>query len=307
MLYRLIIHPFSLLPFWMLNGLANLVYFILRYLTGYRYQVMDDNLKRVFPEMDARERKSIIHKNYRHLSRLLVEGIKNLSFSKKALLKRMKLSNPELFHQLYEKGKSIVLVSSHFENWEYFITAQSSLLPHQAYGIGKKIKSGNLDAQINARRERFGMRVIHNGNFRDEIEKGMQEKPVAILTLADQSPSPDNAYWLDFLGVLTPFAFGPEYMAHRFDMAVVYLDIQMDKPGYYTAHAHLLFEEVKGLPFGAITEAIIPEQEQQILRRPEAWLWTHRRWKLKVPEDLDGWMNQQREHFNKRFPGKPSD
>ncbi|MBI1221984.1 MAG: hypothetical protein GC180_05210 [Bacteroidetes bacterium] len=307
MLYRLLIHPISLLPFWVLNGLAGFFYFLLRYVTRYRYSVMESNLKRAFPDKDEVWRKDIISKNYRHLSRLFVEGIKNLSISRKSLLKRMTLQNPELFQSLFEQGKSIVLASSHFENWEYFITAQSLLLPHTAFGIGKKIQSGNLDAQINQRRERFEMHVVDNSNYRIELEKSMKEKPLAILTLSDQSPAPDNAYWHVFLGILTPFAFGPEYMAHRYDMAVVYLDIQSAEKGHYHAVGKLLFENVKGLKFGAITEAIIHEQEKQILRKPEAWLWTHKRWKLAPPVDVNAWMTQQKITFDNKFFSNSTD
>ncbi len=301
LVYYLLIWPFSRLPLWVLYGISHVVYFVLRYLIGYRRDVIDANIKRVFPQYSASEIRALRHRNYRHLSHLVAEGIRNLGISKKELKRRMQLENPELFERLYTKGKSVMLISSHFENWEFFITAQSLLIPHQAMGIGKKIKKAYLNTKINALRERFGMEVIHNRNYRERIEAARAKAPVAVLTLSDQSPAPDHAYWTQFFGVDTPFAYGPEFMAHLFDMSVVYLDIQHVIKGHYRAVPSLLFEEVKGLNHGDIMESLIAKQEEQIKRRPEAWLWSHKRWKLTKPEDLASLRAEQKAKFDGKF------
>ncbi|TNE80046.1 MAG: hypothetical protein EP332_08835 [Bacteroidetes bacterium] len=301
LVYYLLIWPFSRLPLFILYGLSYVVYFVLRSVLGYRKQVINANIKRVFPEFTDKQVKDLRHRNYRHLSYLVAEGIRNLGIGKKELKRRMHLENPELFERLYAEGKSVMLISSHFENWEFFITAQSLLMPHQAMGIGKKIKKAYLNTKINGLRERFGMEVIHNRNYRERIEAAMAQSPVAVLTLSDQSPAPDHAYWTKFFGVDTPFAYGPEFMAHLFDMTVVYLDIQLVKRGHYKAVPTLLFSDVKGLKHGEIMEALIAKQEEQICRRPEAWLWSHKRWKLNKPADFASLRAEQKARFDSKF------
>ncbi len=301
LLYYLLIGPVSKIPLPVLYFLSSPLRFILERVAGYRKKVVEQNLRAAFPQLPEAERKAIMHRYFRHLSRILVEGIRNLGIGERKLRKRMQLGNPELFRELYEEGHSVVLVSSHFENWEYFITAQALLIPHKAFGIGKKISKAYLNKKINALRERFGMTVIHQGNYRDELEKAIKKQPVAVLTLADQSPAPDQAYWATFLGLPTPFAYGSEYMAHRFGMAVVYLDISQPRPGYYLAEGRLICKSPSGLPYGAIMDEIVRMQQEQVLKKPEAWLWSHRRWKHAPPENPEAYRRAQEDAFRKRF------
>jgi KDO2-lipid IV(A) lauroyltransferase len=300
-LYYLLIRPLSLLPLRVLYGISALCYFLLRFLFGYRKKVLEGNLQRAFPALGAEERTGLVRANYRHLSDLLAEGIKNLGIGKKELQERMQLENPELFEDLYQKGKSVVLLSSHMENWEFFITAQAMLMPHRAFGIGKPLSQGFLNTKINGLRERFGMRVIHAGNFREVLERELPGTPLAVLTLLDQSPSPDNAYWTPFMGQTTAFAFGGEFMAHEYTMAVVYLRIEKRGRGYYKATAELICEDPSTQSYGTITDAYVQRLERDIRESPGAWLWTHKRWKHTPPKDLEAVQAAHRERFEKRF------
>jgi len=303
MLYRLLIHPLSLLPLWILHSMAWLVYLLLRYVLGYRKLVILDNIEKAFPSWSAKEKRKLLHDSYLHLAKLIAEGIKNLSISEKSLLKKVHIDNPELFESLYAKGKHVILLSSHLENWEYFITAQNALLPHRAFGIGKKIKKGQLDQQINARRERFGMKVINAKNYRAILDEEVKGEPLAILTLGDQSPAPDNSYWMPFFGHETAFAFGAEFMAHAYDMAVVYMVLKQKNDGTYLAQTELLCEDPKTMGYGEITEAYVQRLERDITAEPQAWLWSHRRWKHPFPKDMDAFKLEHKERFEKRFGG----
>lgn len=301
MLYRLLIHPLSLLPLSFLYGLGAMAYFVLRFFLGYRNDVILANIERAFPKWTSQEKHKLLHASYRHLAKLIAEGIKNLSISEKQLLQKVSIDNPALFDSLYAKGKHVIILSSHLENWEFFITAQNALLPHRAFGIGKKIKKGQLDQQINARRERFGMQVIHAKNYREILDKEVQGEPLAILTLGDQSPAPDNAYWTSFFGHETAFAFGAEFMAHAYNMAVVYMVLKQDAKGGYTAHTELLCEDPKSMDYGEITAAYVTRLERDIIAEPQAWLWSHKRWKHPFPKDIDAFKREHREKFVKRF------
>lgn len=300
-LYYLLIYPLSRLPLRVLYGISALCYFLLRFIVAYRKKVLEDNLHRAFPALSEAQVTKLMRANYRHLSDLLAEGIKNLGISERELRQRMKLDHPELFEELYKKNRSVVVLSSHMENWEFFITAQALLMPHRAFGIGKPLSQGFLNKKINSLRERFGMKVIHAGNFRETLAKEMNGTPVAVLTLLDQSPSPDNAYWTHFLDQLTAFAFGGEFMAHEYGMAVVYLHLEKTGRGYYRAKAELLCEDPSVMPYGSITDAYIERLERDIHTKPEDWLWTHRRWKHPLPKDLEEVKRAHREKFEKRF------
>ena len=84
--FYLVLYPLSLLPLWFLYGLSELIYILLYYIIGYRKKIVINNLKNSFPEASAKEIQKITKAYYRHFSDIIVEGIKNLSISKKELL-----------------------------------------------------------------------------------------------------------------------------------------------------------------------------------------------------------------------------
>jgi KDO2-lipid IV(A) lauroyltransferase len=289
-----------MLPLFILYRFSDLFYFLLITIFPYRKTVIDENIRRSFPQMSEVEQRAIRKKFYRHFADILIEGIANLSMSQSELSKRFKVINPEVMQELYDKKKSVILVSGHYNNWEWLISAQQFLFPHQAMGIGMPMTSKFWDKKVNERRQRFGMKVVHSGNFKEEI-KGMKE-PVAILTLSDQSPGDSRkSYWMDFLNQTTAVLFGTEQMAHTYDMAVVFFALKKVKRGYYEMELKLITEEPRKLPWGAITDAHTRMLEYEIRYKPENWIWSHKRWKREIPEDLELLKKEQYEKFNAHF------
>src|SRR4051812_45978635 len=71
----------SLLPFWLLYLLADLLFLILYYAPGYRRKVVHDNLTNSFPEKSPEEIETIGKRYYKYMADLMVETIKMLSIS----------------------------------------------------------------------------------------------------------------------------------------------------------------------------------------------------------------------------------
>jgi KDO2-lipid IV(A) lauroyltransferase len=298
--YYLIVRPLSMLPLFILYRFSDLFYLLLISVFPYRKTVIDENIRRSFPQMSEVEQRAIRKKFYRHFADILIEGIANLSMSQSELNKRFKVINPELMQELYDKKKSVILVSGHYNNWEWLISAQQFLFPHQAMGIGMPMTSKFWDKKVNERRQRFGMKVVHSGNFKEEIQS--MKEPVAILTLSDQSPGDSRkSYWMDFLNQTTAVLFGTEQMAHTYDMAVVFFALKKVKRGYYEMELKLITEEPRKLPWGAITDAHTRMLEYEIRYKPENWIWSHKRWKREIPEDLELLKKEQHEKFNAQF------
>ncbi len=238
---------------------------------------------------------------YRHFTDLLAEGVKNLTISEKALLKRFKVKNPELMDTLYQEKRNVLLVSGHFNNWEWLITSQNLLFPHQAYGIGMPLSSQFWHKKINARRERFGMRVLHAKNYREKLAEFPDELK-SVLVLSDQSPGNSlKSYWMDFLNQKTAVLFGTELMANDLDWSVVFFATRKIKRGYYEMELELITKTPKSLHWGAITESHTQKLEAEIRKKPAQWLWSHKRWKREQPEDLNALKKEQYDRFQKRY------
>jgi Kdo2-lipid IVA lauroyltransferase/acyltransferase len=298
--YYCFVFPLSKLPLWSLYLLSDILYLLFR-IFPYRKKVILGNITRSFPELSAKEHRQIMWEFYHHFTDILAEGIKNLSISKEELRKRYQVKNPELMQELYDKDKNVLLVSGHYNNWEWLISAQNFLFPHQALGIGMPLSSKFWDKKVNERRERYGMKVIHSKNFKEAILQHKNER-IAILTLSDQSPGDSRkSYWMEFLHQQTAVLFGAELMAHQYDFSVVFYHTRKVKRGYYEMELTLITEQPATLAWGAITEQHTHMLEKCIKEKPAYWLWSHKRWKRETPSDLEALKKEQKEQFEKKF------
>jgi KDO2-lipid IV(A) lauroyltransferase len=109
----------------------------------------------------------------------------------------------------------------------------------------------------------------------------LRDVETVYIMAADQSPSkPEKAIWVDFLGIKTAFLDGPERHARTRDIPVIFADIQRVKRGHYALELSFISEHPQATQHGEITAAYAKRLEEIIRRKPENWLWSHKRWKL---------------------------
>ena len=80
--------------------------------------------------------------------------------------------------------------------------------------------------------------------------------------------------------------FGTEKYAVENDLPVVFVTITKKKRGYYEMEFSLLEENPVTSAYCSITERHTRFLEEQILREPAYYLWTHKRWKHKRASTL---------------------
>jgi KDO2-lipid IV(A) lauroyltransferase len=290
----------SCLPLSVLYILSDLFYLLLISFFPYRKKVIERNLKSSFPKLTNQELKRLRNQFYRHFSDLIVEGIKNLTISKKELQRRLIVENPEFLDRLKNENKSVLLISGHYGNWEWMITSLAFLSPFKAIGIGMPLTNSFWDKSVNKRRSRFGLQVVHSKNYKEALNDG--ETPKAILTLSDQSPgSSENAYWTTFLNQPTAVLFGSEFMAHEYQFTPVFFSIRKVKRGYYSLKFIPFEKPLNQLNYGELTEWHTHLLEREIKQNPSYWLWSHKRWKRQIPENLIQLQASQKERFQNRF------
>lgn len=299
--YYIFIIPLSILPLWVLYLITDLLFLLLITIIPYRRSVIEKNISNSFPELSKSEQKKIKRKFYRHFTDLLAEGVKSLTFSKKFISKHIKVVNPDVMNELYNQGKNVILVSGHYNNWEWIVHTQSLLFKHKAIGIGMPLTSKFWDKKINQRRSRYGMTVAHSKNYK-EVINSFKNDLKAILVLSDQSPGDTNkSYWMDFLNQKTAVAFGAELMAHQLDYAVVFYAQRKTKRGYYEIELTEIAKEPKKTEWGFITESHVKLLQDEIIQQPQYWLWSHKRWKRDHPSDFNELKQIQRNKFYEKF------
>lgn len=186
----------------------------------------------------------------------------------------------QLFQQLNDEKKSIILVIGHFGNWEWAGNTFSLICKQQLYVIYHTIANKNFNELMYKMRTRFGTKLIEmNDTFKAMVSNRHEISVTAFI--ADQTPQPKNAYWTNFLHQDTPVFWGTERIARKLNYPIVYITIKRLKRGYYELFAELLENNPVETIDGAISEQHTKRLEQDIIAQPEIWLWSHRRWKHK--------------------------
>ena len=60
-----LLHGIARLPFWVLYGIADVLFVLIYYIVGYRKKVVIQNLNECFPEKSVKERKKILDEQNR--------------------------------------------------------------------------------------------------------------------------------------------------------------------------------------------------------------------------------------------------
>ena len=120
-LFWFILYPLSLLPLCILYGIGLVLYLVLAYLVRYRRKVIDENLRHSFPEKSEKELARIRRQYYWHLAQLAAEMLKMLTLSRHKVKQRYRCENPEVVNRFFDEGKSVILMSSHYNNWDFII------------------------------------------------------------------------------------------------------------------------------------------------------------------------------------------
>ncbi len=275
-----ILYFLSILPFWLLYRLSDLMFVLLYYVVRYRRKVVSTNLTNSFPEKSPEEIARISRKFYRYFCDLILESLKTLTIGERSLRKHLLFANTELFEKYYEQGQSLIIVMGHFGNWELG-GARFSLEPiHQLIVIYHPFKNPYFEGLIRHMRMRLGNGLYPMKTaFRDMVKD--RDKVTATAFIADQTPSNANAHWMQFLNQDTPVFQGTEKIAAKMNYPVVYISVRRIRRGLYSIEPELLFETPRDTAPGEISEAHTRRLERDIQEHPEIWLWTHRRWKRK--------------------------
>ncbi|RLD37812.1 MAG: lipid A biosynthesis acyltransferase [Bacteroidetes bacterium] len=273
----------SLLPFWMLHGLADFIYVLLYYITGYRKKVTNQNLRNAFPDKDEKWIRHTSRKFYRNLADITVEDIKVLTIRQKKLAKRYRYVNTEIMEDIFKQNRSVILACGHCGNWEWMGNTLGPLfINYKGYAIVKPLQNPYFDGFMNGLRNRYIKDSIIY--MRDTLRTMVKRKDEVTLYAfaADQTPSnPQAAYWGKFMNQDTPFYLGVEKIARTLDIPVIFIDLYREKRGYYVGELSLITDSSKSTKEGEITEAYMQMLEEAIRRHPGNWLWSHRRWKHK--------------------------
>ena len=273
----------SILPFPVFYLFSDFVYFLVYKVIGYRKKVVRENLALTLPHLSDAERKVVEKKFYKHMCDMFLEMIKTMSMSPEEMERRFHVSNIDLVRDYAKKGKSVILVASHYASYEWLLTINPKL-GFQGVAVYKRLANPYFDKLVRKIRSKYNTEMIETRKAIPTMAKNQREGVLSMYGLAsDQSPKMERIFHsMKFMGVEVPVHTGAETLAKKYDLAVIFVQVKKVKRGYYEATFISLADNPKEFENFKITEMYLKEVEKQILEAPEFYLWTHKRWKHRI-------------------------
>ena len=272
----------SILPFRIFYWFSDFIYLIVYYIIGYRKKTVKENLALALPHLSDKERLVIEKKSYHHLCDMFLEMIKTMTISSAEMNRRFVVTNIELVKEYENKGKSTVLLASHYASWEWLLSINQKT-KFKGIGVYKKIANKYFDKLIRDIRSKYNAELVETKKAIPLMAENQKNGILSMYGLAsDQSPKLNRAFhWDKFMGVEVPVHTGAEMLAKKYDLNVLFVKVKKVKRGFYEATFVPITDNPTSIPDFEITNTFLREVEKQILEAPEYYFWTHKRWKHK--------------------------
>ena len=277
---------FAAMPYWFKYYVVeNLIFVLLRYCLRYRMKVVKTNLRNSFPEKDERELAVIRRRFYRTLAEIFVDTINLAGLTPE---KGRSLLTVKGLEEQKERvgGRDWIAMTAHFGCWEYcsfwglydptqiVVAVYHPLRSRIVEAFYQRLRNGDYATTVAMKESlRFYLRNRAGGIGGRNLVMGL---------IADQNPPrrPDSR-WFRFLNQDTIFFDGGEKLALRCQLPVYFVKMERWRRGRYEMSFELIYDGKEEVAEYEITQRYVRMLEAEIRRRPELWMWSHRRWKHK--------------------------
>jgi Kdo2-lipid IVA lauroyltransferase/acyltransferase len=252
-----------------------------------RVRLLIENLSRAFPDKGREEIRRIARESVANLGGALFEFLEVSRWSVDDVRSRVSYEGVENLEAARARGRGVILLSAHFGSWEMGALA-AGLLGEPISSVVRPLDNPRLEAELAARRTRFGNRVIMKKEALREMLRAMRgNETVAILL--DQNVMPGEAVFVPFFGRLAATTPSVALLQRKTGAAVVPVFTNPSKGGGWRLRfeAPIFAEEFAGNEGGRAeqvrlaTARFAEVTEAAVRRQPEAWLWLHDRWKTR--------------------------
>ena len=277
---------FAAMPYWFKYYVVeNLIFVLLRYCLRYRMKVVKTNLRNSFPEKDERELAVIRRRCYRSLAEIFVDTINLAGLTPE---KGRSLLTVKGLEEQKERvgGRDWIAMTAHFGCWEYcsfwglydptqiVVAVYHPLRSRIVEAFYQRLRNGDYATTVAMKESlRFYLR---------NRARGIGGRNLVMGLIADQNPPrrPDSR-WFRFLNQDTIFFDGGEKLALRCQLPVYFVKMERLRRGRYEMSFELIYDGKEEVAEYEITQRYVRMLEAEIRRRPELWMWSHRRWKHK--------------------------
>lgn len=211
---------------------------------------------------------------------VVTETLKLLTISQKTINRNVHMAPEcrEKILQFNRMGKGTLITMGHYGCWEWGNPGYHSAVDVPLQTVYHPLSDPWFDKLLLHMRTRFGTHMV---KMKDTFRQIMDTRDTVCNTvfIADQSPSVRGAIWTSFMGRETAFFGGPEKIARKLNVPVLFASVEKIKRNHYAIQIQVISGDPQNTEPGFITGKYAQMLEERIRSKPQYWLWSHRRWK----------------------------
>ncbi|MFZ1519149.1 MAG: lysophospholipid acyltransferase family protein [Ignavibacteriaceae bacterium] len=260
---------------------ASLLTLFFYYLVPIRKEVVFDNLKHAFPNLNQTKIEKIAFGSYKNLAITLVEILYLPWMSKEQVKSVVKFNNISLIDKKHSEENGVILLSAHFGNWEYCAISGGAQLNKKFSVVVKPQRNSYVNDWMNKARTRWTNDIVPLGVSIRNIVTVLKNN--GIVAMAADQRGPEDSIKLDFFDRKTSVYTGPAILSLKMNAPIIYgITIRQPDFSYVSDIVEIskdnlpddFDEKVK-----VLSERMLKYLEDVIRAYPEQWFWMHKRWK----------------------------
>ncbi len=267
------------------KALANFAGNSMYKLAGVNRKRILDNLKRIFGDnMSEDDRHKMARRVCRNLAHTVMESTRLVKMSPETVRVKADENGAEKrLHQYLQNGKSVMIMTAHYGNWELFAARIAQIAPLTV--LARKNDDSNIQTLITRVRNHHGVRVLDRSDPaapKEMIRMGREGGHILGILMDQDTKKVQNIY-SDFMGIPALTPSGPASIAVR-NLYVVFTGVL--KPLGNGNHSVILNGPIpipdtgdKNRDIQHLTDRFNADLSQMILDDPQYWVWNHRRWR----------------------------
>ncbi len=253
----------------------------LLFLRARRRRISIENIRAAFPEKLQEEVEAIGRGAMAGMVKVIFECLRIPVISKNPE-KYIEIQGEENVWHALEQKKGLILVVSHFGNWELMAVAAAAK-GFPIHAIGKPVKNPFVYRFIKRLRGATGLRSIdQTGAIKNTVRLLKQNQIVAMLI--DEHVK-QGEVWVDFFDRKAAVSTLPAMLSLKYGAPVIPTFYYREPAGRSVLSFEKSFDLIKTgdsrKDLAANTQQYARRLEEEIRKRPQDWtLWMHNRWRF---------------------------
>ena len=228
------------------------------------------------------EQKRITDGVFRSLSRSFDVFMKFPRMTREDIHEWIRYEGLENFTNAMARGRGVLVATAHLGNWELSAFAHAWMTAPMSIVV-RPLDNAWLDRIVERRRALSGNRLITKKEAARAILRALQTGE-AVGILIDQNVVPAEGVFIDFFGRKACAGTAFVKFAHHSGAPVVPgFALWEEKESRYVLRFYPEIEMTGDVQ--ADTQRVHTFLEGVIRQYPDQWLWIHRRWKTRPPEE----------------------